>query len=72
MGIFLNSVSSIFLHTYIKWESGSSKTKSGGSRPFSVIGMGSKNDFVDELQLSRFSNPGLAVKGRRKRQENTN
>ena len=53
-------VSSIFLHTYIKWESGSSKTKSAGSTPVSEMGTGSKCEF-DELPPG-FSKPGLAEK----------
>lgn len=55
--MFLSSLSSIFLQTYMKWESGSSKTKSAGSNPFSVIGIGSKYDFVDEQP------PGLLKSG---------
>lgn len=62
VGIVSISVSFIFLQTYIKWESGSSRTKSAGSNPFSERGMGSKYDFLDGVLLSGFWNPGLAAR----------
>lgn len=52
----------------MKWESGSSKTNSSDSEPFSVRGTGSKYSFVDELLLSGLSNPGLAVKEEKKKE----
>lgn len=51
---------SIFLQIYMKWQSGSSKTKSGRSMPSSDRGMGSKHDFMEDT-ADRPSNPGLAV-----------
>lgn len=70
IGLLLGSLSSTFLHTYMKWESGSSITKSAGRWPLSVIGIGSIYDIVEELSPSGLSNPGLAAKEDEKKKKN--
>lgn len=54
----------------MKWESGSSITKSAGRWPLSVIGIGSIYDIVEELSPSGLSNPGLAAKEDEKKKKN--